>query len=744
MITIEEFADLLEFRSDIPAEALEALLEYAEISIFNINLLTGSIQLNNTTTKLAGYEAGELPENKNTKMMLTFEDDRDIVSEAMTSLMGGKTNRYHIEYRMKRKDGTLVSVAEFGLVLERDENGMPIRLCGLAQDLTRIRWAEEKARRSEKEIKAYAQMNNVDVLAHRIRMLHATNEAASMIISGFHQEYETVLRQALHIIADSVEADKAYILRNTVLDGKLCFFTRSVWGKDTIPNTSAAERDKALAYDDVYPQWKAVFNEQYNIRARVKDLPPAFRNAKTLSLAKTVMFVPLYLQGDFFGVLGFEDHTNGRNFSEDEADIMRAGALTIAASIARNEMLQQLNKAREAAIAGTKAKAEFLSRMSHEIRTPINAIIGMTTLAKKNKDQDNNSHYLDMIDLSSKQLLGLINDILDISKIDEGKLEILSEPFDFEEMLNSVIHMSRIKSSEKHQDLLLNTNINLSREMIGDQLRLSQVLINLLGNSTKFTPEGGKITLTIEEKTSQHEGDTNTGSPWLRFSVSDTGIGISPGQQSNLFQVFEQADGSITRTYGGSGLGLSICKKIVNLMGGDIWVESEEGKGSDFIFEIPVVWGGVLDRSEKEKVVSISGEETNPLGETPDWSGRTFLLVEDIEINREIVLGMLENTGAEIVMAVDGEEGVEVFKNDPEKFDLILMDIQMPKMDGLTATRLIREMSDESAERIPILAMTANAFKDDIDACLAAGMNAHIAKPIDYDELIRTITKYLK
>ena len=732
-MNIDEFADLLTSRTDLPAEALEALAEYANISVYNLYLPTGEISLNNMTTRITGYDLAELPHTENTKSMLTFEDDRGIVEEAMQSLMSGESSRYYIEYRMKRHDGSLVSIGENGLVLERDESGTPTRICALAQDLSRLRWAEEKARRMDKENRVLAGTVGYTDILDRNRMLRASNAAAAMIIGGYHQEYETVLKQALQIIAESIDADRAYIMRNTVKDGKVSFFLRSVWDKDI--SIKEGDESKAVAYDDVFPDWKKDFDDQFSMRSRVEDIPPKLRELLWFRSALSVMIVPLYLQGEFFGLIGFENRTTGRAFKEDEADVMRTGAMVIAASIMRNETLRQLNKAREAAISGTRAKSEFLSRMSHEIRTPINAIIGMTTLAKKNSDPETLSYYLDMIDVSSKQLLGLINDILDMSKVDEGKLEILSEPFDFGEMLAGVVQMIEVKTGEKHQKLVIDASLDLSREMIGDSLRLSQILINLMSNATKFTPDGGRITLELTEK----QGRNMNGSgecPWLQVSVSDTGIGISREQQKRLFQVFEQADGSITRTYGGSGLGLSICKKIIALMGGSIRAESEEGKGSVFIFEIPVKWGEkVVHREAAGSLVPDTG--------APDWHGRTILLAEDIDINREIVVGMLEDTGIEIIPAVNGEETLSLFRGEPGRYDLILMDVQMPTMDGLTATKLIRGMDTEASAHVPILAMTANAFKEDIDTCLAAGMNAHIAKPIDIDDLIHTIAQYL-
>jgi CheY-like chemotaxis protein len=292
-----------------------------------------------------------------------------------------------------------------------------------------------------------------------------------------------------------------------------------------------------------------------------------------------------------------------------------------------------------------------------------------------------------------------------------------------------------VRAEEKGLKFDLHFSDSLPRYLVGDELRFAQVIINLLGNAIKFTPENGSISLDISER-----GREN-GECVLEVRVSDNGIGITPEHQSKLFTPFEQGDGSITREYGGTGLGLAICKYIVELMGGGIWVESVLGEGSMFAFSVRM-------RISDEEAYRRSGTAKNAVGEVSaagvdNLSEFTILLVEDVEINREIVFAMLEDTHARIDFAENGAIAVEMFAAAPDLYDIILMDMQMPVMDGLEATRRIRALDAERAGSIAIVAMTANVFKEDVDKCLAAGMNDHIAKPIDSDLLLEKLIHYL-
>jgi signal transduction histidine kinase/DNA-binding response OmpR family regulator len=520
----------------------------------------------------------------------------------------------------------------------------------------------------------------------------------------------------------------------------------------------------------------------------------------------------------------------------------------------------RLSELKEAAESANRAKSEFLSNMSHEMRTPMNAIIGMTAIAKGASDAERKDYCLDKIEDASTHLLGVINDILDMSKIEANKFELSLADFNFEKMLRKVVNVINFRVEEKRQDLAVRIDKNIPRFLIGDDQRLSQVIANLLSNAVKFTPEQGVIRL--DTQLLEKEGTRCV----LRIAVSDTGIGISEEQQTRLFSSFAQADSGISRKFGGTGLGLAISKRIVELMGGRILLESELGKGSVFSFTVRLEQGetdaddavfpsvkrrparvlavddmpeireyfteivhgfGIacdtaadgfealrlldeqgpydmyfvdlrmsgmdgmeLSRRIKERggdapVILMSAAEWSTIEAqardagvdrflpkplfpsavadcinaccgvykdelqdvrdhaTGSFAGRRILLAEDVEINREIVLALLAPTLLAIDCAENGADAVRMFDAAPARYDMIFMDVQMPEMDGYEATRRIRALDVPRAKEIPIVAMTANVFREDIERCLAAGMNDHVGKPLDMEAVLRKLYKFL-
>jgi len=404
--------------------------------------------------------------------------------------------------------------------------------------------------------------------------------------------------------------------------------------------------------------------------------------------------------------------------------------MLIASALLRNEMTDNLVAAKEAALSSANAKTSFLANMSHEIRTPMNAIIGMTTIAKNSDSVEKMNDCLEKISVASKHLLGIINDILDMSKIEARKFDLSSEEFDFEKMIKNICTMITSKMEEKCHTFELNCDPRIPKKLIGDELRLAQVITNILGNAVKFTPEHGTICLKISR------GKEVDGVLEIIVAVSDTGIGISAEQQKLLFNVFEQADRGISRKFGGTGLGLAISKNIVALMGGNFTIDSEAGKGSCFTFNV------FMSQSSGKELIGETVDDA--ILNEYDFAGKRILLIEDVDINREIIIALLEDTRVEIDCAENGQIGLDMFSANQDKYDLIFMDIHMPLMDGYTATQKLRAIDGEFSKTVPIVAMTANAFKEDIEKCKAAGMNDHVAKPIDLNLLLEKMHKYLK
>jgi signal transduction histidine kinase/CheY-like chemotaxis protein len=524
-------------------------------------------------------------------------------------------------------------------------------------------------------------------------------------------------------------------------------------------------------------------------------------------------------------------------------------------------ILVRVDAARNKADIENKHKSAFLANMSHEIRTPMNAIIGMISIGKSASNVERKDYCFMKIEDASNHLLGVINDILDMSKIEANKFVLSPVEFDFEKMLQRVVNVVNFRVDEKRQKFSVHIDRSIPNTVVGDDQRLAQVITNLLINAIKFTPEKGSVI--IAARLAKEENGICT----IQISVSDTGIGISAAQQAKLFKSFEQAESSTTRKYGGTGLGLAISKSIVELMGGEIWVHSEIGKGSTFAFAVQLPRGsekkqrllssdvnfknirvlivdddpdilayfrnvaqefgimcdtaesgeealGLVEQkgaypiyfvdwkmpsmdgmqlasklksrmSDNSIVIMISAAEWSVIAEDAKkagvdkflskplfpstiaeiinecmsvdkrqeentqaniasvFAGRRILLAEDVDINREVVQTLLEPTQLEIYCAENGAEAVRMFTEAPEKYEMIFMDVQMPEMDGYDATRHIRALDIPKAKTIPIVAMTANVFKEDIEKCLQSGMNGHVGKPLDFKEVLEKLNLYL-
>jgi len=442
---------------------------------------------------------------------------------------------------------------------------------------------------------------------------------------------------------------------------------------------------------------------------------------------KSLLCIPLQKQGALVGILYLENNLAVDAFTPERAGLLQILSTPIAISLENAtiyhdldrkiaERTRDLSVAKEAAESANRAKLEFLAVMSHEIRTPMNGMLGMMQLASMEATNPSQKEYLETAQYSAEALLTILNEILDFSRLEAGSLEFESLSFDLVKTVESVINLMSARAREKTIFLQLDCPETLPRFVQGDAGRLRQVLLNLIGNALKFT-EQGSITLRVRQLP-EPEGR-------LRFTVSDTGIGIAPAAQGRLFQSFSQADSSITRRFGGTGLGLSICKKIVEMLGGQIGVVSTEGIGSDFWFEL------TLPRAAPT-LESIAASETLPA------AGMMILVAEDNEINQQVARSLLQKAGHRVQVVADGRAAVAAVRT--QAYDVILMDMHMPEMDGLEATRLIRAMGTPGSS-VPIVALSAAGAVSDVQTCLDAGMNYFLSKPIRMDRLRAVLTE---
>ena len=477
------------------------------------------------------------------------------------------------------------------------------------------------------------------------------------------------------------------------------------------------------------------YSHEEFLKMRIIDIRPPEERARHLEALKTAGFATGYV-GEWRHQL-----KDGRIIDVDVTrhplDLNgRTVALAVLQDVTeRKEVAAALEKAKEAAEEANRAKSEFLANMSHEIRTPMNGVLGMTDLLLDTELNPEQLEYASLAKSSAESLLTIINDILDFSKIEAGRLELESIQFNLRESLAPTFKTLAIRAHQKGLELTCDIHPEVPEQLVGDSGRLKQVIINLVGNAVKFTEEG-EVGLRVSMDSNAPDGLR------LHFVVSDTGIGIAAEKQKAIFEAFSQADGSIARRFGGTGLGLTICSRMVEMMGGKIWVESAVGHGSAFHFTASL---GVGKDVTKTPLLNAPGREQEPEGvaarrTVPEGRKLRLLLVEDDAVNQRLAQALLEKKGHRVTIAGNGREALAAL--DREKFDAVLMDVQMPEMDGFEATAAIRARERDTGRHLPIIAMTAYTMAGDRERCLKAGMDSYISKPLNFQELMDQLQRF--
>ena len=586
--------------------------------------------------------------------------------------------------------------------LHMDKDGEKF-IVGVIRDITKRKRAEEE-------------LHKKDVL------LNAVALATNILLT--ETDLKSAIKQTLELLGSASEVDRIRVFQNRQSDdGRHLATLYQEWRREGAPSRTDDHDLQDAAFYPAVDCWYEALSAGHLIKGPVSYFPESERRMLQSQNIKSILAIPISIEGQFWGAVSFEDCHCERIWTGSNVHILHSSAASIGSAIARKHAENELRKAKDAAEAGALAKSQFMANMSHELRTPMNAVIGMTSLLLEEEMTADQRDCIETIRSSGEDLMFLINSLLDFTKMNEQKVELESQAFELRRCIEDAMDLLAGEASRKDLKLSCRIDGKTPEMIIGDPTRLRQILGNLLNNAVKFT-EKGSVTVTVHSlQIDEHHK--------IHFEIQDTGIGIAEDQMHNIFEPFCQADASITRKYGGTGLGLAISKKLVELMQGEIWAESEIGRGSTFHFTI-------LAKSTDQK--ALRKEKLPPEKDLVFPPGRPLriLLAEDNEVNQTVMQKMLKRLGFRADLAANGIEAVQALQRQP--YDVVLMDVKMPELDGWEATRQIRRFLPE-AEQPEIIAITAYALEGDRERCLAAGMDDYISKPVQMEELQKKLIK---